>query len=244
VEQPRHRPLAEVTASVLPLVVLVLSTAVNRRRSESVLGEDANHLGAPVELRVDPLDGVGRGDRAPVVNGKVQVGEHVGFSRTEAGAQVPGPPPPAAHHRAGDLGPRSRSAGGCGRTDTLRTQGCRDRRRRSGARGCWRQPGSDFGQRVRSPISAGWHRCRHPPERSAVAIGSTMAAIGTLTARSGEWSSCVSPPMNRPGITWLDAPRRACRSRRSSGASSATSLAKSIASSCLELHSPPRLDKQ
>ena len=39
------------------------------------------------------------------------------------------------------------------------------------------------------------------------------------------------------------APGRACRNRRSSGASSTTSLARSIADSDLKLHSPPRLDK-
>jgi transposase len=52
------------------------------------------------------------------------------------------------------------------------------------------------------------------------------------------------PLISRPRTTWPGAPKRACPSLRSSGASSATSLARSIASSSLAPHSPRRLDKQ
>src|ERR1019366_3039884 len=76
------------TASVLPLVVLVLEHRGEQPQQGGGVGEDAHHLGATVEFRVDPLDGVGRGDRAPVVDRKVQVGEHVGLSRAEFGCHA------------------------------------------------------------------------------------------------------------------------------------------------------------
>lgn len=103
---------------------------------------------------------------------------------------------------------------------------------------------SGFGQMVRLRISAAWHRCQHPPEKPAVVIGSTVAVTVTPTAHSGASSSCGSPPTCRPSTTWPGVPRRACQSRKSSDASSATSPAKSIASSSLAPVSPRRLDKQ
>jgi hypothetical protein len=111
------------------------------------------------------------------------------------------------------------------------------------ARGCRRPPGATaLGGRIREPLRRG--TVAASSGRTMVVIGSTMGAIGTPTARSGTSSLSVSPPTRRPGTTWLDAPRGACPSPRSSGVSSATSLARSIASSSLALHSPQRLDKQ
>jgi hypothetical protein len=71
VEHASHRLLTEVPAPVLPLVVLVLEHCRGQTQQEVGAGKDAHHLGAVVELGVEPVDGIGRGDRAPVVDWEV-----------------------------------------------------------------------------------------------------------------------------------------------------------------------------
>ena len=87
-EHASHRLLTEVATSVLPLVVLILKHRCEQAKQRISVGEDTHHLGAPVELGVDSLDGVGRGDRAPVVDWKVQVGEHIGSAASSMAATV------------------------------------------------------------------------------------------------------------------------------------------------------------
>jgi hypothetical protein len=56
VQQPRHGLLAEMTAAVLPLVVLVLEHRGEEAHQRGGVGKDAHHLRAAVELGVDALD--------------------------------------------------------------------------------------------------------------------------------------------------------------------------------------------
>jgi hypothetical protein len=52
---------------------------VKSRTSEAVLGEDAHHPGTAIELGIDPLNRVRRGDRSPVLPGEGEAGKHVGL---------------------------------------------------------------------------------------------------------------------------------------------------------------------
>ena len=63
------------------------STAVKAHQRGGV-GEDAHHLGAAVELGVDTLDGVGQGDRLPVVHWEGEVGEHIGLGGAQLGGHA------------------------------------------------------------------------------------------------------------------------------------------------------------
>jgi hypothetical protein len=54
--------------------------------------KDANDLGAAAKFGVDTLDGIRRGDRTPVVNREIEVGEHIGLYSAQPGghAREPG----------------------------------------------------------------------------------------------------------------------------------------------------------
>jgi hypothetical protein len=79
-QQPRCGLLAEMTAAVLPLVVLVLEHRGEESHQRRGVGKVAHHLGAAFELGVDRLDGIGRGDRLPVVNWERELRKHVDLS--------------------------------------------------------------------------------------------------------------------------------------------------------------------
>ena len=54
-----HRGLAEVAAADQPLVALLGSKQAGQPEQGGAVGEDADHVGAPVDLAVDPLRQLG-----------------------------------------------------------------------------------------------------------------------------------------------------------------------------------------
>src|SRR5829696_7768856 len=74
-----HRGLAEVAAADQPFVVLLDQQGAGQADQGLVVGEHAHHVGAPADLTVDPLQGVGRAQLGPVRRWEPIEGEQVGL---------------------------------------------------------------------------------------------------------------------------------------------------------------------
>ena len=61
----------------LPFVVLFLQHCGGESQQRGSVGENAHDFGAPIDLGVDPLDGVGGADCAPMLTGEREVGQHI-----------------------------------------------------------------------------------------------------------------------------------------------------------------------
>ena len=73
-----HGRLGEETAALqLPFLLLLQQLAAHQPHDRSVIGEDADHVGAAFDLLIQPLKRVGAPDLAPVLLGEVQEVQHV-----------------------------------------------------------------------------------------------------------------------------------------------------------------------
>jgi hypothetical protein len=54
----------------------------------SLVREDADHLGAPLDLAVDALEWIGRVELGPVLLGEAHIGEHVLLGRVQQGGEL------------------------------------------------------------------------------------------------------------------------------------------------------------
>ena len=61
----------------LPFLLLLPQLATYQPHDRSVVGEDADHVGASFDLLIEALEGVGAPHLAPVLLGKVEEGQHV-----------------------------------------------------------------------------------------------------------------------------------------------------------------------
>src|SRR5579875_1698383 len=68
---------AHVAPGLRPLVVLFGQYRADEADYRSPVGEDADHVGAPADLAVEPLLGVGAPDLAPYLPGEDREGEQV-----------------------------------------------------------------------------------------------------------------------------------------------------------------------
>jgi len=109
----------EAPALQLPFLLLLQQLAAHQPRDRGVVGEDADHVGAPFDLLVQALERVGAPDLAPVLLGEVQERQHVVAGglhhRHGAGellAQHLGDPLPVGAHLIGGLDHEHRFHGG------------------------------------------------------------------------------------------------------------------------------------
>ena len=63
-----------------PFVVLFKQQCADEADDGAIVGEDADDLGAPLDLAIESLDGIGAVKLGPVLPGKGHIGEHVFFS--------------------------------------------------------------------------------------------------------------------------------------------------------------------
>ncbi len=63
----------------LPLVVLFEEDGAEEPGDAGFVGEDANDVGAPLDLFVQPFDGIGRMDFGPVGGWEGLVGQNLGL---------------------------------------------------------------------------------------------------------------------------------------------------------------------
>ena len=178
-----------------PLVVLVQQDGADEADHGGVVGEDADDVGAALDLFVDPLERVRRGDLAPVRPRERGVSEHVGSRRRRASRRLWGT------GRRGSRRPRGAGLGW--------------RRRRAERRSCarsrrpcpWRRAGP-------------WRGCcasRWTLQRCQPAPANTRA----IDAFSPAWASEItSRTPSRPAVretcagTRSRTPRLRCRRRR------------------------------
>ena len=72
-----ERLQAEIVASDRLFLVLLTQRRANQPDNCGVSGEDPNHLDAPLDLAVKPLQRFGRADLGPVVRMKGHIGQQV-----------------------------------------------------------------------------------------------------------------------------------------------------------------------
>ena len=72
-------PALKVAPRRLPFVVLLGEDAADQAHHRGGVREDADHVGAALDLLVQPLERVVRPDLTPVPGGKRQIRQHVGF---------------------------------------------------------------------------------------------------------------------------------------------------------------------
>jgi hypothetical protein len=70
IEDRVQRVVAEVAAADEPFVVLFDDNAGSEPDQGAVVGEDADDVGAPSDLAVDPLERIRRPQLGPVLGGK------------------------------------------------------------------------------------------------------------------------------------------------------------------------------
>jgi hypothetical protein len=72
----------------LPFVVGFQQHSANQANNRSLVGEDADHVGAAFHLLVQALDRASRVDLGPVLGGEVHVRQHVGFALVDERAEL------------------------------------------------------------------------------------------------------------------------------------------------------------
>jgi hypothetical protein len=84
-----------------PFIGLLEEQGTDEPDHSGFVGKDAGHIGAPLDLAVEPLDGDGAVELGPVLAGKVHEGQHVllgGIHQTgqlrHLGAELVGNPAP------------------------------------------------------------------------------------------------------------------------------------------------------
>ena len=112
IEDRLQRVVAEVAAADEPFVVLLDDDAGGEPDQGAVVGEDADDVGAPTDLAVDPLERVGRAQLRPVVGGEGVEGEQVLLGlleqRRDLGQRLAQPLERVADELAGVLASRRR----------------------------------------------------------------------------------------------------------------------------------------
>ena len=86
-----------------PLVVLLDQDGADQAQDGFVVGKDAHHVGAPLDLLVDPLQRIGGVDLRSMLPGEAHEGEHVGLRLVHELCRFFEPHPQAV----GDLAPLS-----------------------------------------------------------------------------------------------------------------------------------------
>ena len=116
-----HRGLGEEAAALqVPFLLLLQQLASHQPCDRGVVGEDADHVGAALDLLVEALERVGAPDLAPVLLGEVQERQHIvtgGLHHRHGGwellAQHRGDPLPVGAHLIGGLNHEHRFHCGC-----------------------------------------------------------------------------------------------------------------------------------
>ena len=93
----------QVTSGDSPLVVLLDQDGADQTHDGFVVGKDAHHVGASLDLLVDALQWIGRVDLRAMLRGEAHESEHVGFRLIHELCQFFEPHPQAV----GDLAPLS-----------------------------------------------------------------------------------------------------------------------------------------
>ena len=71
-----------------PFVVLLHQDRADEADYGVVVGKDADDIGPPLDLAVEPLDGIGRADLVPMLPGKAHESEDVDFCLIEQGGEL------------------------------------------------------------------------------------------------------------------------------------------------------------
>ena len=85
----------------LPLVVLLEQDGADQADDGGLVGEDADDVGAALDLAVEPLERVGGVQLGPVLGREGHVGEHVGLALVHQGGELG----PARPELVGDVAP-------------------------------------------------------------------------------------------------------------------------------------------
>lgn len=102
-----HRFSAEVTSPNLPFIRNFHQYGFYQTDHRRLIGKDAHHIRAPLDLLVELLQRVGGIDPAPMLDGKVHKSQNILFSSFQQFRRLrpgevawPGPPQPAAAQQA------------------------------------------------------------------------------------------------------------------------------------------------
>jgi hypothetical protein len=72
----------------LPFIVLIEQYPAHQPNDGGLIGEDANDIGAPLDLFVEPFERIGSVSFAAVLLGEIQVAQHIGLAVVDEGGEL------------------------------------------------------------------------------------------------------------------------------------------------------------